>query len=81
MLIFTMIFLYVFKAVPPTGEPSGLKNFPLLLPLRTAPVQLLLDRDRRLDRPGAERGGLIKKVQFPHEHLVFSVVVAQFGRC
>jgi ABC-type polysaccharide/polyol phosphate export permease len=22
--------------------------------------------------------GLIKKVQFPHEHLVFSVIVAQF---
>ncbi|MEI2655549.1 MAG: hypothetical protein V9G12_26005 [Microthrixaceae bacterium] len=29
MAIFTVIFLYVFKATPPVGDPSGLKNFPL----------------------------------------------------
>ena len=29
MVIFTVIFIYVFKAMPPTGDPGGLKNFPL----------------------------------------------------
>ena len=29
MLIFSIIFLYVFTQTPPTGAPSGLKNFPL----------------------------------------------------
>ncbi|MEO7397824.1 MAG: ABC transporter permease, partial [Ilumatobacteraceae bacterium] len=29
MLIFTVIFIYVFKAAPPVGDPSGMRNFPL----------------------------------------------------
>jgi len=78
MLIFSVIFLYVFKAVPPTGDPSGLKNFPLyflsgLLPFNFFSISVGVSM-------GAVQGGasLIKKVQFPHEHLVFSVIVAQF---
>src|SRR3954470_7278580 len=78
MLIFSVIFLYVFKAVPPIGDPSGLKNFPLyflcgLLPFNFFSISIATSI-------GAVQGGagLIKKVQFPHEHLVFSVVVAQF---
>ena len=78
MLIFSMIFLYVFEAVPPTGEPSGLKNFPLyflcgLLPFNFFSIAIGVSIGQVQN--GA---GLIKKVQFPHEHLVFSVVVAQF---
>jgi len=78
MLIFSVIFLYVFKAIPPTGDPSGLKNFPLyflagLLPFNFFSISVAVSM-------GAVQGGagLIKKVQFPHEHLVFSVIVAQF---
>jgi ABC-type polysaccharide/polyol phosphate export permease len=78
MGIFTVIFLYIFKAVPPTGDPSGLKNFPLyflcgLLPFNFFSISVGVSM-------GSVQGGasLIKKVQFPHEHLVFSVVVAQF---
>lgn len=78
MLIFSVIFLYVFKMVPPTGDPSGLKNFPLyflsgLLPFNFFAISVGVSM-------GAVQGGsgLIKKVQFPHEHLVFSVIVAQF---
>jgi ABC-type polysaccharide/polyol phosphate export permease len=78
MLIFSMIFLYVFKQVPPVGEPSGLKNFPLyflcgLLPFNFFAIAVGVSM-------GQVQGGagLIKKVQFPHEHLVFSVIVAQF---
>jgi ABC-type polysaccharide/polyol phosphate export permease len=78
MLIFSMIFLYVFKAVPPVGERSGIKNFPLyflcgLLPFNFFAITTSVAM-------GTLQGGssLIKKVRFPHEHLVFSVVVAQF---
>ncbi len=78
MLIFTVIFIYVFKASAPIGDPSGLKNFPLyfmsgLLPFNFFSITVGVSI-------GAVQGGagLIKKVQFPHEHLVFSVVVAQF---
>jgi ABC-type polysaccharide/polyol phosphate export permease len=77
MVIFSVIFLYVFKATPPTGDPSGLKNFPLyflcgLLPFNFFSIAVGVSI-------GAVQGGsgLIKKVQFPHEHLVFSVVIAQ----
>ncbi len=79
MLIFSVIFLYVFKASPPIGDPSGLQELPAVLPVRAAAVQLLLDL-RSASSIGAVQGGagLIKKVQFPHEHLVFSVIVAQF---
>src|SRR3954466_8751747 len=78
MLIFSIIFLYVFKQVPATGDPSGLQNFPLfflcgLLPFNFFSISVGVSM-------GNVQGGsgLIKKVQFPHEHLVFSVVVAQF---
>jgi len=78
MLIFTVIFIYVFKAEPPIGDPSGLKNFPLyflsgLLPFNFFSIGV------QVSISAVQGGsGLIKKVQFPHEHLVFSVIVAQF---
>ena len=78
MLIFSVIFIYVFKQTPPIGDPSGLKNFPIyflsgLLPFNFFAIGISVSI-------GAVQGGagLIKKVQFPHEHLVFSVIVAQF---
>ena len=79
MAIFSIIFIYVFKQVAPEGDPSGLKNFPLffmsgLLPFNFFSIGVG-------SSIGAVQGGsgLIKKVQFPHEHLVFSVIVAQFA--
>lgn len=78
MLIFSIIFTYIFKAKPLAGDPSGLRNFPLyflagLLPFNFFAITVGV-------AIGSVQGGagLIKKVQFPHEHLVFSVVVAQF---
>ena len=78
MLIFSIIFLKVFKAVPPVGDPSGLKNFPLYFLSGVLPFNFFsLTIGASI---GNVQGGasLIKKVQFPHEHLVFSIVVAQF---
>ncbi len=78
MLIFSVIFTYIFKQVPQIGDPSGLKSFPLyflagLLPFNFFSITVGVSI-------GNVQGGagLIKKVQFPHEHLVFSVVIAQF---
>lgn len=78
MVIFSVIFLYVFRATPPVGDPSGLELFPLyfltgLLPFNFFAITV------GVGIASVQSGaGLIKKVQFPHEHLVFSVVAAQF---
>jgi ABC-type polysaccharide/polyol phosphate export permease len=78
MVIFSVIFLYVFKAQPPVGDPSGLEIFPLyflvgLIPFNFFSISVSVAM-------GSVQGGatLIKKVSFPREHLVFSVVAAQF---
>jgi ABC-type polysaccharide/polyol phosphate export permease len=78
MIIFSIIFLKVFTQPPPIGNPSHLENFPLfflcgLLPFNFFAISVGVSM-------GNVQGGagLIKKVQFPHEHLVFSVVIAQF---
>jgi ABC-type polysaccharide/polyol phosphate export permease len=78
MAIFSIIFLKVFRQPPPVGNPSHLENFPLyflcgLLPFNFFSISVGVSM-------GNVQGGagLIKKVQFPHEHLVFSVVIAQF---
>jgi ABC-type polysaccharide/polyol phosphate export permease len=78
MAIFSVIFLVIFKAVPQVGDPSGLRNFPLYFLAGMLPFNFFsISVGTAI---GAVQGGagLIKKVQFPHEHLVFSVVVAQF---
>jgi ABC-type polysaccharide/polyol phosphate export permease len=78
MGIFSVIFLYIFKATPPIGEPGGLRNFPLYFLAGMLPFNFFsISVGTAI---GAVQGGagLIKKVQFPHEHLVFAVVIAQF---
>ena len=78
MLIFTVIFIYVFKATAPVGDPSGLKLFPLYFLSGVLPFNFF-SITVGVSMASVQGGtGLIKKVQFPHEHLVFSVVVAQF---
>ena len=78
MVIFSIIFLKVFIQPAPVGHPSDLRNFPLfflcgLLPFNFFSISVGVSM-------GNVQGGagLIKKVQFPHEHLVYSVVIAQF---
>jgi ABC-type polysaccharide/polyol phosphate export permease len=78
MLIFTVIFLYVFKATPPVGDPSGLELFPLYFLSGALPFNFFSITVGVAMGSVQGGAGLIKKVQFPHEHLVFSVVVAQF---
>ena len=78
MLIYTIIFTKVFPNKPPLGDPSGLQVFPLYFLCGALPFNFFsLTIGTAIG--GIQNGsGLIKKVQFPHEHLVFSVVIAQF---
>lgn len=78
MLIFTVIFTYVFKAVPLAGDPSGLKNFPLYFLAGLLPWNFFAITTNVAMGSVQSGAGLIRKVTFPHEHLVFSVVIAQF---
>ncbi len=78
MAIFSVIFLVIFKAVPQIGDPSGLKNFPLYFLAGMLPFNFFSITVGTAIGSVQGGAGLIKKVQFPHEHLVFSVVIAQF---
>ena len=79
MLIFSVVFLYVFKAAPPLGDPSGLRNFPLYFLAGLLPFSFFSITVGVAMSSVDGSSSLIKKVQFPHEHLVFSVVIAQFA--
>ena len=78
MAIFSVIFLYVFKAPPPVGDPSGIRNFPIYFLSGALPFNFFSISVGVAIGSVQGGAGLIKKVQFPHEHLVFSVIVAQF---
>ena len=78
LAIFSVIFLYAFEATPPVGDPSGIQNFPLYFLCGFVPFNFFsISVGSSI---GAVAGGasLIKKVSFPHEHLVLSVIAAQF---
>jgi ABC-type polysaccharide/polyol phosphate export permease len=77
MIIFSVLFLVIFGGNAPRAASSGLENFPLyflsgLLPFQFFSISVGVSI-------GAVQGGagLIKKVAFPHEHLVLSIVIAQ----
>ena len=78
MIIFSIIFLKVFGGVPPRGSASGVENFPLYFLSGLLPFQFFaISVGASI---GSVQGGasLIKKVAFPHEHLVLSIVFTQF---
>jgi ABC-type polysaccharide/polyol phosphate export permease len=78
MAIFSVIFLYIFVAAPPVGDPSGVRNFPLYFLCGLLPFNFFAISVGTAIGTVQGNSGLIKKVQFPHEHLVFSIIVAQF---
>ena len=78
MLIFTVIFTYVFVSKPAPGDPSGLTNFPLYFLAGLLPWNFFSITTSVAMSNVQSGAGLIKKVSFPHEHLVFSVLIAQF---
>ena len=78
MLIFTVIFLYIFEQQAPVGDPSGLTNFPLYFLSGFVPFNFFSISVGVAIGTVAGGASLIKKVSFPHEHLVFAVIFAQF---
>jgi len=78
MLIFSILFLVIFGRAAPVGANSGLENFPLYFLSGLIPFQFFSTSVSAAI--GSVQGGasLIKKVAFPHEHLVLSILIAQF---
>lgn len=76
-IIFSFVFLYVFTQTPPIGDPSGIQNFPLYFLAGLLPFQFFSISVTTAIGSVGGNSSLIKKVAFPHEHLVFSVVIAQ----
>lgn len=77
MVIFTFVFSVVFGAQAPVGNPSGLAVFPLYFLAGLLPFQFFSVSVTTAIGVVDGNASLIKKVAFPHEHLVFSVVLAQ----
>ncbi len=78
MVIFTVVFLYIFQRQAPIGDPSGLKVFPLYFLAGLLPFQFFSISVSASIGSVQEGASLIKKVAFPHEHLVLSIIIAQF---
>lgn len=76
-VIYSFVFLIVFQADPPIGDPSGLDKFPLYFLSGLLPFQFFSMSVTTSIGVVEGNASLIKKVAFPHEHLVFSVIVAQ----
>ena len=77
VLIYSFVFLVVFDQPPPIGDPSGLEIFPLYFLAGLLPFQFFSISVTMSIGAVDTNSSLIKKVPFPHEHLVFSVVIAQ----
>jgi ABC-type polysaccharide/polyol phosphate export permease len=77
VVIFSFLFLVVFTQTPPIGDPSGVQNFPLYFLAGLLPFQFFSISVTTAIGSVQGNTSLIKKVSFPHEHLVFSVVIAQ----
>jgi ABC-type polysaccharide/polyol phosphate export permease len=74
--IYTVVFKYFFKAEAPTGEPSGLSNYAVFLLsglLAWNYFNICLNSAMSVLVGNA---GLIKKVYFPREGLVISLVIS-----
>jgi ABC-type polysaccharide/polyol phosphate export permease len=78
MIIFSVLFLAVFDGDPPKGGASGLESFPLYFLSGMLPFQFFSISVTASIGSVQGGAGLIKKVAFPHEHLVLSIIAAQF---
>lgn len=77
MIIFSIIFLQIFGGVAPRASGSGIQNFPLYFLAGLLPFQFFAISVNASIGSVQAGASLIKKVAFPHEHLVLSIVLAQ----
>lgn len=76
LVIYYIVFGKFMPQPPVVGDPSGLNNFAMLLLCGLLPWNFFsISIGVGMDSVVAN-GGLVKKVAFPREHLVFSVIVA-----
>ena len=74
MLIYSFVFLVVFGATAPIGDPSGLQIYPLYFLSGLLPFQFFSMSVTTSIGVVEGNASLIKKVAFPHEHLVLSLI-------
>lgn len=70
VLIYSVVFSVILKVQPPTGNPSGLKSFPLFLLCALIPWMFFANGMALTTESLLSNGNLIKKVYFPRELLV-----------
>lgn len=76
VVIYTIVFKYFFKAAGPVGRPSGLKNFSIYLFVGLTSWNFFAGSVNGAMAALVGNAGLIKKVYFPREGLVFAVVAS-----
>jgi ABC-type polysaccharide/polyol phosphate export permease len=76
MAIFTVVFSVILKIKPPTGHPSGLKNFAFFLLCGLLPFNYLSNCMMGGMGTLVVNANLIKKTYFPREVLVFANVAS-----
>jgi ABC-2 type transport system permease protein len=76
MAIFTAVFSVILKIKPPTGDPSGLKNFAFFLLCGLLPFNYLSNCMMGGMGTLVVNANLIKKTYFPREILVFANVAS-----
>jgi ABC-type polysaccharide/polyol phosphate export permease len=76
MAIFTFIFVVVFDAQAPVGDPSGLKSYPLYLLAGLIPWNFFAGSVATAMTTIVANGTLVRKVYFPREALVFATVAS-----
>ncbi|MGH9152499.1 MAG: ABC transporter permease [Acidimicrobiales bacterium] len=76
MLIFTLVFGYILKIPPPTGDPSGLKYFAFFLLCGLLPWNYLTSGMVGGIGNLMANANLVKKTYFPRDLLVWSLVAS-----
>lgn len=74
--MFTLVFSVIFQAESPTGDPSGLRSFPLHLLCALLPWTFLSNGMTGSIASLTGNANLVKKVYFPREVLVGSAVLS-----
>ncbi len=76
VVIFSVVFAFFLKVKPPTGDPSGLKNFAAFLLCGLLPWNFLSNGMNASMGALIGNANLIKKVYFPREVFVVSAVAS-----
>ena len=76
MLVYTFAFSVILEAEPGAGDPSGLNSYPFYLLCGLLPWSFFNVSVSTAMGSVVANGALVRKVAFPREHLVISLVIA-----